>query len=172
MTVPPSRVAVLGLLFGSLAFWPGRVARAADDVRASVTVTASAEEVLRLLADHRAALSICPDVRAVRVVHLAADGCADLEVETTGLVNPMRYSSRRCPSGTGYREVLVRSEDFSENTFTWSVRDEGGARVVTLSVRSVPRLPVPDWILERAVQRSVEATVANLAARLPAAGAR
>jgi hypothetical protein len=150
-------------LFALLASAP---ARADAPVSASVRVSADTQAVLRLLADHEQVLRVCPDVRSVRIVRTLPGGCAELAVETTGFLSPMHYRSRRCPQGAGYAEVLLESTDFSENSFTWSVVDEGAARRVTLSVRSVPMTAVPDWILERAVQRSVEQTVAAFAGRV------
>jgi hypothetical protein len=141
-------------------------ARADAPVSASVRVHADTQAVLRLLADHEGVLRVCPDVRSVQIVRTMPGGCAELQVETTGFLSPMHYRSRRCPQGAGYAEVLLESADFSENSFTWSVVDEGAARRVTLSVRSVPTVAVPEWILERAVQRSVEQTVAAFAARV------
>jgi len=146
---------------------PG-VARAAAPVTSSVLVSASQQAVRAFLAEHTRTLGLCPDVRSVRVLSTQADGCAQLEVETTGLWSPMRYVSLRCPTADGSREDLLRSEDFLENSFEWSVVDTGAARRVTLAVRSSPRLPVPDWVLQAAVRRSVDATLANLVARLDA----
>jgi hypothetical protein len=137
-----------------------------------VTVTASRAAVLDLLADHTQTLRMCPDVRAVRVVRTLAQGCAELEVETSGLLSPMHYVSRRCPTGDGSTEEMLRSEDFYINNFVWSVTDVGAVRKVSLVVRSEPRLPVPEWILSPAVRRSVDTTLANFAARVATAPAR
>lgn len=146
-------------------------ARAVEPVTASVRVHADVPTVLRALADHEATLRVCPDVRSVAVVRTLAGGCAELEVETTGFLSPMRYRSRRCPDGAGYTEALTSSDDFTENRFTWSVVDEGAVRRVTLAVRSEPSLPVPGWIVAQAVRRSVDQTVAAFAARVDGASA-
>ena len=147
------------------------LAQAAEPVSGSVTVTASKAAVLDLLADHTQTLRMCPDVRAVRVVRTLAQGCAELEVETSGLLSPMHYVSRRCRTADGSTEEMLRSEDFYINNFVWSVTDAGAVRRVSLVVRSEPRLPVPEWILGSAVRRSVEATLANFAARVEASAA-
>lgn len=141
------------------------VTDSADRVTTAVVVPAAPDAVRAVLADPTAACRLSADVLSARVV--GADGpCALIAVTTRGLTSPLSYTTRRCPSADGYTETLVQTDDFDQQDARWRLRAVPGGTEVTLQVRSQPRLPVPQRIINATVGSSAVQALKALVQRV------
>ena len=90
--------------------------------------------------------------------------CPRMTVAVKGLLSPMRYVSERCPTAKGYTERLVSSDDFTEQSTDWELKSVAGGTLVTLRIRAMPKMPVPDAIVFSKVKSSSLATLERFSA--------
>lgn len=141
------------------------VTDSADRVTTAVVIPADPAAVRAALADPTAACRLSTDVLSARVV--ATEGpCALIAVTTRGLTAPLAYTMRRCPSADGYTETLVQTDDFDQQESRWQLRAVPGGTEVTLQVRSQPRLPLPQRLINATVGSSAVQALKNLAHRV------
>lgn len=134
-------------------------------VTTGVMVAADAATVRAALADPVTACRLNGDVLDAKVIGKEGN-CSLVQVTTRGLSTPLTYVTRRCPTADGYAETMVRSDDFDNQSSTWHVSSVSGGAQVTLQVRSEPRLPVPQRMINAAVGTSVVQTLKNLVQRV------
>ena len=135
-------------------------------------VPAPESEVRRVLSDPRAFGRLTPDVFALDV--RPSGPCQELRADTRGLLEPLHFSTLRCPAGTGWRESLVASDSFTRYDAEMQLKPvEGGTRVTYRLAVGID-LPVPQLVVSRNVKRSARLTMQalrDLFARRPAAPA-
>lgn len=136
-------------------------------VTTDVFIAADSATVRAALADPVVACRLSGDVLDARV--LATQGeCTLVQVTTRGLTTPLTYTTRRCPTPEGFSETLVQTEDFDSQMSSWKLRPVTGGTQVTLMVRSEPRLPVPQRLINAAVGSGAVQTLKNLVQRVTA----
>jgi carbon monoxide dehydrogenase subunit G len=134
---------------------PVHAAQAASEF----TVPGAPDKVRAWLADHERSVRLSPDVVSAEVV--GQDGaCALLDVTTRGVVDTFSYRIKRCPTASGYREEVVSSSMFASNTASWQVvpTAEGSQVTFSLDVKLKTQM-VPEWLLTRSMQSSVDSIV-------------
>lgn len=141
------------------------VVHADSSISTDVLIHASVADVRAVLADPKAAGALSDSVLAVRV--LGKDGPCDLvEVTCKGVMDPLTYTVRRCPTPTGFSENLVQSEDFSSQRAEWRLEPVSGGTLVTFSVRSEPKISLPRRVVQAVVESSAVETLENLVRRV------
>jgi hypothetical protein len=120
-------------------------------------VPASAEEVRAVLNDPVTFGGFTPDVQSMRVEPRGR--CKLLSFDTRGLLEPMRYSTLRCPSDLGWRETLFQSDDFTRYDADIALEPAPEGTLITYKLSVGLDLPVPDVVISRNVKRSARLTM-------------
>lgn len=140
---------------GAPAFASPQVETASDhEVTGRVVVAADAATLRKLVSD------------PVKVAAIDVNG-AQIEVEDEGqcklvrtfIAHPIasiRYRARQCPKGEGYRTELVESGDLEAFHSEWAMRAVQGGTELIYKVRTIPRIAVPQFIVDRQTRSSVE----------------
>ncbi len=82
--------------------------------------------------------------------------CIDIHRRTKGLMSPLEMDTRLCPTGTGWQEHLVSSDDFAKYNTTWHVRQApGGHSYVEVRVDSAVNLKVPESLKHRTTAQGI-----------------
>lgn len=120
-------------------------------------VPATQAEVLAILDDPYTFGGFTPDLQSMDVE--VRGRCKLLSFESRGLFEPLRYSTQRCPWGTGWRETLLESDSFTRYDADIQLLPVvGGTRIIyRLSVGL--DLPVPDVVISKNVKRSARLTM-------------
>ncbi len=134
-------------------------------VTTDVVIAADAATVRAALSDPISASRLSGDVLDAKVVGKDGD-CTLVQVTTRGLSSPLLYVTRRCPTADGFRETLVQTDDFDSQSSSWKLASVAGGTQVTLQVRSEPRLPIPQRLINAAVGSSAVQTLKNLVQRV------
>lgn len=137
----------------------------ASTVSTGIFIAADPATVRAALADPLKACQLSGDVLDAKVLGKQGD-CTLIQVTTRGMTSPLIYTTRRCPTTEGFTETLVQTDDFDSQASTWSLRPVSGGTQVTLEVRSEPRLPVPQRLINAAVGSSAVQTLKNLVHRV------
>lgn len=120
-------------------------------------VPASAEEVRAVLDDPVAFGGFTPDVLSMRVEPRGR--CKLLSFDSRGFLEPMRYSTLRCPSAQGWSETLFQSEDFTRYDADMAFEDAPGGTLITYRLSVDLDFPVPDMVISRNVKKSAKLTM-------------
>lgn len=119
------------------------------------------------LFDPEAAAALPPEVLAVHTI--ATGKCVTLGVTVKGAWDPLRYTTQRCPTVTGYRYQLLQSDTITRYEAEWSLLPHvGGGTEVTYRIRTEVDLPVPNSIIRQNVLISAKDTVLALIKRVTA----
>ncbi len=129
-------------------------------VRVEMELVHSRDAVMGFLSDADKTMRLGTDITDVKT---APDGpCAKMTVTSRGLAGTMRYVARRCPTANGWRSTMLESDDFKSHDIEWLVAPSGQGTRVTMRVRVVPRLPVPQMLIRRVVGGALSATLKRL----------
>ncbi|MSP57021.1 MAG: hypothetical protein EXR69_15675 [Myxococcales bacterium] len=137
----------------------------ANTVSTAIFIAADPATVRAVLADPLRACHLSSDVLEATLVENHGE-CTLIQITTRGMTSPLTYTTRRCPSADGFVETLVQTDDFDYQASRWSLRPVSGGTQVTLEVRSEPRLPVPQRLINAAVGSSAVQTLKNLVQRV------
>ncbi len=158
----------LAALFGSPTFAaePSEPTVAGESTVSTVVIIAADPATVRAaLADPLSASALSGDVLDAKVLAKEGD-CSLVQITTRGMTSPLVYIARRCPTADGFRETLVSTDDFDSQSTSWKLLSVAGGTQVTLQVRSEPRLPVPQRLINAAVGSSAVQTLKNLVQRV------
>ncbi len=134
-------------------------------VVATVTLNAQPESVRAILADTAGALKdLSPNTLSVEVSDEGA--CELVRRHTRGILQPLVFQSRRCPTDEGWEESLVQSEDFEHYEAMWAVRTTDSGTEVTYRIGTVLTAPVPQVLVRRNLKQAAGTILQRLVARL------
>lgn len=158
------RLFLIALLGGPVAHAAEPVVTEAEDgtVKLVQELAASPERVRAVLGDPIASSKLSDDVLDIEVVPKGT--CQLVTISTRGMFRPLVCTYERCPTATGWREELSRSDDFREYFVDWAVEPAGEATRVTYQVRSVVNLKVPKAMVQREVRKSAKEVLVALEA--------
>lgn len=148
------------------------LAQAAEPVRTSdgsicmrVVIPAS-EDAIREQLD--TAVEANALVGSARLVSVESEGdCERLTYRTPGLLSSLTYIARRCPTPNGWREVLVSSDDFEDNTSAIALREVDGGTEVDYRVRvRLRNVPVGQGLIDAQIAQSIQRAVERLEERV------
>lgn len=156
-------VAMLAAMFTAGVASAGPTAAVVDSegyVQVQMDVPHSQDEVLAYLSDAGRTMRLGEEITEVRTDR---DGqCTRMKVTTHGFAQTMHFLARRCPIADGWRSTMLESPDFKRHDIEWRVAPtESGSRV-TMRVRIIPRLPVPQLIIRRIVGGALRSTLVRL----------
>lgn len=130
-------------------------------VVAVVTVSATVDAVRAALSDGERVARMSPDLYAVSAT---SDGrCEVMTKEVRGLLRPFHLRTRRCPTASGFTEVLVDSEDFRSYASSFDVAPSDGGAVVTMRTRTELAALVPASLVQRALSDASVTVLQKLA---------
>ena len=140
--------------------------RVSDDgfVVGEIRVEASVQQVQALISDPQQHAALTPDIQSVNATPVGA--CAHIDMHTEGVGPALQMLVKRCPTANGWTDRLVSSEDFNFYEAEIKAEEGSGFTLVTYRIRSVPDLPVPEWMVVRATRESVGQLLVNLRDRL------
>ena len=127
-----------------------------------VVVAAAVEQVRAVLSDPRNIARIDNNGTSVELL----DDSGRCQTVRTTVQNPIAsivYDAEVCPIDSGWRTRLLRSDDLEAFESTWRVqaRSDGQTRV-QYEVRTIPDLPIPQLIVDRATRSSVHSMLVKL----------
>jgi hypothetical protein len=103
----------------------------------------------------------------VLAIQMTPDGsCRRIFRRTKGLWAPLEMYTRLCPTQRGWRELLVKSDDYDAYDVEWSLSPNGARTDVRLTVRSSVDLPVPSVMIRQGAIGGIQETFAELLRRL------
>lgn len=134
-------------------------------VVATVTLNAQPDEVRAILADTAGSLKdLSPNTLSVEV---RPDGtCEHVQRHTRGILQPLVFDSKRCPTDEGWEETLLQSEDFEHYEAMWAVRITDSGTEVTYRIGTVLTAPVPQVLVRRNLKQAATTILQRLVARL------
>lgn len=134
-------------------------------VVATVTLSAQPEAVRAILADTAGSLKdLSPNTLSVEV---SPEGsCERVQRHTRGILQPLVFQSRRCPTDDGWVETLTESEDFEHYEAMWAVRTTDSGTEVTYRIATVLTAPVPQALVRRNLKQAAGTILQRLVARL------
>lgn len=118
----------------------------------SVVVGGPPDLVQSYLADVNRLRRQNKDVVDVTVVR---DGACELVTTVARNVVEMSYTSRRCPTKTGWVETLLESSGMNDYYAEWMVEPVTGGIAVRFRLRTELDLPVPSRLVRGTMKRSV-----------------
>ena len=101
---------------------------------------------------------------------LSDDGCKNLHTVVAHPVASVDYTSRSCATATGFRTQLVQSESLEEFEEEWTVEEVEGGTLLRYFVRTIPRISVPQFIVDRQSKGNVKKLLKQVKAHLEAPG--
>jgi|GEM_PF-2488401 len=134
-------------------------------VRGSIDVAVPADTVRTLLSDPR---NIARIDNAGTTVTLAgkADGCTLTHSAVVHPIASITYESKVCPIQGGWKATLVKSDDLQDFESIWTVEDKGDRTRIVYQVRTIPDIPVPQFIVDRQTRASVASMLVKLRTHL------
>lgn len=152
-----------GVLLLALAASPG-LALADTPVSEDTVLAVDQQQVRDVLADYDQLAAMNADVLDYRVE--ADPPCQRVHITTRGVVEPIRYTLRRCPTDSGWKETLIEGDPLVEAIeVEWQVQPEGEQTRVRLSI--LARIAkVPQFLVDQQTRRNVARTLKNLTRKL------
>jgi hypothetical protein len=151
---------------GSLVLALAPLALAADEPAVSqldnhrilgkVTVAAPLDRVRTTLADPRAIARI--DNGTTTVTLQGKEGACQLA--HSAVVHPIasiEYLTKTCPTSDGFKTTLVKSEDLTDFETIWRMKPAGDKTELEYEIRTIPNIPVPQFVVDRQTRSSVHA---------------
>jgi hypothetical protein len=137
----------------------------ADGTVVGVAVVAGDEAAVRaLLGDVEREAGLSPSVQSVEVE--AEEGsCARVRKTTRGLFRPFELVVLRCPTDAGWREDLVRSDDFSVYATEWRIAPSDAGTRVEFRVRTTVNVMVPAAAVRAGTVDATRAALVKLGER-------
>ena len=131
-------------------------------VAGRVVVAASVETVRAALADPRTIARI--DNNGTQVQLLGEEGrCTRTRTTVANPIASIAYESTVCPIAGGWHTRLLRSDDLKEFESTWRVVGRAdGQTEIHYEVRTIPDLPIPQFVVDRATRASVHSMLINM----------
>lgn len=124
-------------------------------------IKASAATVREFLVDAERAHSLASTTQQVRATR---DGdCQKVKLSTRGITSPLLVETRRCPTTTGFTEVMLSSPDFLEYRNEWTIQQVGDYVLLTYVTRTVPDLAIPESIINSQARRVLAKVMQRLA---------
>lgn len=147
---------ILGLGVGAVAWGaePTVTVTDAGTVRGTVFVAAPPERVRALLLDGPTRLAVVGGEGTTATFE--PDGSCVLEhTYAPNAIKAVRYTVRSCPSDTGLRGTLVRSDDLARLTSAWEVAAGDGGSWVTYELDAAPSFPLPAFVARAGTKAGV-----------------
>ncbi len=152
---------MLALLFSvALAAEPTITVNSDHTVVGEILVGISLEEAEAIIADPVKMASIDG---TTNVTQDGTEGdCKRLNYSIPNPVASISYRAKACPRGSGWIYTLISSDDLSEYHSSWSATREGTQTRIRYEIRTIPSIPVPQFIVNRQSQNAVDGFLTRL----------
>lgn len=125
-----------------------------------ILVEASLEEAEAIISDPLKMASIDG---TTNVTQDGTEGaCKRLSFVIPNPVASISYRAKACPRGSGWIYTLISSDDLSEYHSAWSATREGEQTRIRYEIRTIPSIPVPQFIVNRQSQSAVDGFLTRL----------
>jgi len=143
---------------------PDAVVLPSQAVQGTVSVSLSPSDAMAKLADPTWVSSV--DGGRTTVVVTGREGACTVAAYTSpSALMTVTYTIRQCPTGSGYRSILVASDDFQAYESEWTVVPDGAGSLLTYRVRLEPKLPIPLALMTGTIRRDVLSMMEHFEAR-------
>jgi len=131
-------------------------------VSGTVIVAAPLERVQSVLSDPRYIAKIDDNGTVVTILGNKA-ACQSIRTTVDNPIASISYDAEVCPIAGGWRTRLVQSDDLQAFESTWKLSAaEDGKTTVQYDVRTIPDIPVPQFVVDRATRSSVHSMLVKL----------
>ena len=88
--------------------------------------------------------------------------CKRLRYQVPNAVAPISYHARACPSTEGWIYTLISSDHLSDYHSAWSAVREGERTRIRYEIRTIPSIPVPQFVVNRQSKSAVHGFLTRL----------
>ncbi|MFT5680649.1 MAG: hypothetical protein ACI8RZ_001555 [Myxococcota bacterium] len=88
--------------------------------------------------------------------------CKRLNFVIPNVVASISYRAKACPQGAGWIYTLISSDDLTEYHSSWSATQEGEQTRIRYEIRTIPSIPVPQFIVTRQSKTAVTGFLTRL----------
>lgn len=145
---------------------PDIVVQPDHKVSGAVMVRVPAAQARAMLADPVRVAEIEGGTARIRVI--SEDSCKNLHTAIAHPVANVEYTSRSCPTATGFHTKMVESESLADLEAEWTVEEVEGGTLLRYVVRTIPRIAVPQFIVDRQSKGSVKRLLQQVKVHLEA----
>ena len=151
-----------------------------------LSVASAAEPVISVTSDHTIVGEVLVDVPLAEAEAVIADpvrmaqidGTTEVTQEGTegsckrllfNIPNPVAsisYRAKACPGQGGWIYTLISSDDLSDYHSAWSVVREGDLTRIRYEIRTIPSIPVPQFVVTRQSKSAVHGFLTRLSNHL------
>lgn len=129
-------------------------------VRGSIHVDAPAEHVRAFVGEPIQIARL--DGRGATVDVLTRASCSDILTRSPTIIGQISYRSRVCPTGNGWSNTLLSSEDLDQFHAVWSVEPEGSGSKLSYELTVVPKGPVPLMLVVQGSKSAVKGLLSSI----------
>jgi len=130
-------------------------------VRGTIDVTASVERVRAVLADPRNIARIDDDGTTI-TMRGSDEDCELAHASVAHPIASIEYLVKVCPVPGGWRSTLVQSDHLEVFESIWKVEARGSGAHLLYEIRTIPKIPVPQFIVDRQTRASVHALLLKM----------
>lgn len=92
--------------------------------------------------------------------------CKRLLYRIPNAVASVSYRAKACPDQGGWIYTLISSDDLSEYHSSWSAIREGDRTRIRYEIRTIPSIPVPQFVVNRQSKSAVYGFLSRLSASM------
>tara|TARA_B100000925_G_C21751655_1_gene363745 strand:+ start:121 stop:603 length:483 start_codon:yes stop_codon:yes gene_type:complete len=144
-------------LFPTISFASSIVIDTLDDgtVLAKFQTTYEPKRIIALLNDPQKMSKIDGELE-VSILQIF-DNCKDVQYTIPNFFMNITYTARACLDQNRIELTLLESDDLSEFASYWDIQPIETGSEITYSIRSIPKFPLPLFIIRQQTQVGVEA---------------
>ncbi len=133
---------------------PTAVVLPSQAVEGSVSVALAPADALARLADPTWVRSVDAGGTTVTIRQREGD-CVVADYTSPSTLLTVRYTVRQCPTGHGYRSVLVASDTFATYDAEWIVAPDRTGSLLTYRIQLTPSFPLPVSFITGTIRRDI-----------------
>jgi hypothetical protein len=85
------------------------------------------------------------------------ENCKDVEYTIPHFLMDITYTARACLEKNRIQLTLLESDDLSDFSSYWDIKAKDNGSEITYSIRSIPKFPLPMFVIRQQTQAGVEA---------------
>jgi hypothetical protein len=134
-------------------------------VRGTIDVAAPVERVRAVLSDPRNIARIDDDGTTI-TMRGSDENCQLAHAAVAHPIANIEYLVKVCPVPDGWRSTLVQSDHLEAFESVWKVEAQGTGSQLLYEIRTIPKIPVPQFIVDRQTRASVHALLVKMRSHL------
>lgn len=96
------------------------------------------------------------------VVLQSYENCKDIQYTIPQMIFSITYTTKACLDGNRIDLTLLESNDLSEFSSSWDIQPTQEGSFIRYSIRSIPKFPLPMFVIRSQTQSAVEDFFENL----------